>query len=368
MQQVLPERSIGLGRLGLALALAGGVTLLLGLILGAPVAQAYLFGYTFFLALTVGTLAVLLLHHLLRSQWGLALQPFLEASVSTLPLLALLALPLFLFLPELYPWARPTQVATDPILQHRQPYNNPIFFALRLVLYFALLIFLARRMTHWGQAEGAVAQRRTETAAWGLALLMVGGTFLAFDLLMGLEAHFFSASYGALFVVGHALGGLALAVALATRSPAVATWLSRRNLQNQANLLLALSIIWVYLALTTFIIVWGADLPHEAEYYLPRTQGFWGGVAVSLLLGQFFLPFLALLTNPPKREPRVLFYIAFWIVAFRLVDHAWTVLPSFQRAPSWADLAALLGVGGLWLLVFLRGLVRSFREKQSQGG
>jgi hypothetical protein len=347
-------------RLGLGLGALGLLALLVGYFLGVPgVAQSYLYGYSFFLALTLGTLSVLLLHHLLKSHWGQGLQPFLEASVLTLPYLGVLFLPILATLPELYPWAQPEKVAADPLLKHREVYNNPLFYTVRMAAYFLFWTFVAGRLVGWGRtANPTLVQKRTETAAWGLALFVVVTTFGAFDLLMGLEPHFYSASYGALFAVGHTLGGLAFAAMLATRTPAVAAFLARKNLQNQANLMLAFSIIWIYLALTTFIIVWGADLPHEVEYYVPRSEGLWGGVAAALLLGQFLLPFLALLTNPPKRDPRVLFYVALWIVAFRLVDHTWTVIPSFGRGLLWTDLAALLGVGGLWMVAFTQQLRR----------
>jgi hypothetical protein len=91
---------------------------------------------------------------------------------------------------------------------------------------------------------------------------------------LSLEAHFYSASFGAIFLLSAALLALAVAVALAARrgTPAL-----MGQAQSHTNLLLALSIIWIYVEATTLIIIWGADLPHEVEFYLRRLRPPWDG-------------------------------------------------------------------------------------------
>lgn len=119
------QRSIEAGRSGIWLL--GLALYALAFLFGAP--AAYL-PFAFFLLLALGALLVLLLHNALRSRWGVPLEPYLYPLARTLPLMGLLGLPFFLFLPELFPWARP-EAGLDPILRHRAPYLNPPFFLLR---------------------------------------------------------------------------------------------------------------------------------------------------------------------------------------------------------------------------------------------
>ncbi len=327
------QRSIE-ARPGLVFALAGLGLYLLGLVLGAK--GAY-FPFGVFLLLALGALLLLLLHNALRSHWGVPLEPYLYPLARALPLLGVLGLPFFLFLPELFPWARPGALV-DPILAHRAPYLNPPFAFLRYLLYFALFAFILSRLKP--------GEHRAEVGAWGLPLAFVAGTFLSYDLFKSLEAHFYSASYGPILLLSATLFALAFAVALAARKGEEALM---GQMQNHTNLLLALSIIWIYLEATTLIIVWGADLVHEAEFYLHRLEGGWASLAGVWTVGGFFLPFLFLLTNLPKRKARYLLWAAAWIALFRVLHLAWYLLPNLAFGP-----ATLLGILGLGLLLWPR--------------
>lgn len=332
------QRSIEAGRSGIWLL--GLALYALAFLFGAP--AAYL-PFAFFLLLALGALLVLLLHNALRSRWGVPLEPYLYPLARTLPLMGLLGLPFFLFLPELFPWARP-EAGLDPILRHRAPYLNPPFFLLRYVLFFALFALLLSRLRP--------GEHRAEVGAWGLPLAFVAGTFLSFDLFKSLEAHFYSASFGAILLLSATLLALSVAVALAARRGTAALL---GQAQNHTNLLLAFSIIWIYVEATTLIIVWGGDLPHEVEFYLKRLQGPWDEVVALWTVGGFLLPFLYLLTNLPKREARYLLPVALWIPLFRLLHLAWYLLPALGRGVGVGEVLGFLGLALLFLARLERG-------------
>jgi hypothetical protein len=103
-------------------------------------------------------------------------------------------------------------------------------------------------------------------------------------------------------------------------------------------------------------------------------------VSVVLLLGQFVLPFLLLLSSRFKRDPNIVKRIALFILVMRVVDITWTIGPVFRHegsALSWVDFAVVLGMGGVWLFLFFRNLAgRSllpardpfFKEAVAHGG
>ncbi|WP_117238034.1 hypothetical protein [Thermus sediminis] len=300
---------------------------------GAP--SAY-FPFAFFLLLSLGALLILLLHNALSSRWGVPLEPYLYPLARLLPLMGLLGLPFFLFLPELFPWARP-EAPSDAILAHRAPYLNPPFMLLRYALFFTLFAWVLLKLRP--------GEHRAEVGAFGLPLVFAAGTFLVYDLFKSLEAHFTSASYGAILLLTAVILALSVAVALAASrgTPAL-----MGQAQNHTNLLLAFSIIWIYLEATTLVIIWGADLSHGAEFYLKRLEGPWDGVAALWVVGGFFLPFLYLLTNLPKREARYLLPVALWILAFHLPHLAWYLLPALGLGVGPGEVLGFLGLGFLF--------------------
>ena len=65
----------------------------------------------------------------------------------------------------------------------------------------------------------------------------------------------------------------------------------------------AFMLLWAYFSVSQLLIIWSANLPEEIPFYLERLHGPWAPVSVALLVGQFVLPFLLLLSRSLKRNP-----------------------------------------------------------------
>src|SRR5262249_44461938 len=125
------------------IALIAGVVALVLCAVGAfldPAAffQSYLMAFLYWLAYPLGAMALVALYHLGGGGWGFPVRRPLEAAMVTIPLFAVLFVPLIFGWGLLYPWARPELVASDPILQHKSVYLNVPFALGRAVLYFVL--------------------------------------------------------------------------------------------------------------------------------------------------------------------------------------------------------------------------------------
>ena len=144
------------GVVGLAACLAAG------LLWPARFYPSYLVAYLFWAWIALGSLAILMLHNLVGGSWGLPIRRPMEAAAGTLPLLALLFVPLTFGIKRLYPWADPMAVARSPALQHKAIYLNENAFLMRAGGYFALwfalaflLIRLSKREERAGGGDGA---------------------------------------------------------------------------------------------------------------------------------------------------------------------------------------------------------------------
>ncbi len=101
--------------------------------------RSYLFAYVYWAGIAIGSLAIIMLHHLSGGGWGMMIRRLLEAATRTLPVVAVLFLPVVLGMKPLYEWARPEVVEADKILQFKAPYLNVPFFLLRTALLFLVL-------------------------------------------------------------------------------------------------------------------------------------------------------------------------------------------------------------------------------------
>src|SRR3979490_1298958 len=91
------------------LALAVGALLFGLLVFGSLVDStqffhAYLVGFIFWIGITIGSMALLMLQHLTGGAWGLIIRRVLEAATRTLPLMVLFFIPIVLGAHHIFPW------------------------------------------------------------------------------------------------------------------------------------------------------------------------------------------------------------------------------------------------------------------------
>src|SRR5947208_14462087 len=133
----LQERALAAGGIALALALAWGIAK------PAQFFRAYLLAYVFWIGFPLGSMALLMLHHLAGGYWGFVIRRSLEAGTRSFQVMALLFLPVLAGLRfGLFPWSEPG-AGSDPVWRQRHFYRNVPFFAARAVGYFVAWIVLA---------------------------------------------------------------------------------------------------------------------------------------------------------------------------------------------------------------------------------
>ena len=347
--------------IGLIACLIGACTNLTQLFL------SYLVAVLIWLGVALGSLAWAMIHYLTGGRWGYAMRRFFEAAMSTMPLLLVLFVPIFFGLSHLYPWTDPAVLAGDEVLRHRRAYMNPAGFVLRTLVVFGVWILLAHLLTKWSAEQDASRsleplKKLRKLSGPGLVVYPITVTFAFVDWVMSMEADWFSTMFPILICVGQMLGALAFSVLLLSwleRRTALAQISGEQMFHNLGNLLLTLTMMWAYLAFSQLLIIWSGDLPHEISWYLHRIAGSWKAVAVFLFLAHFLVPFFVLLSRRNKRRLGLLTSVAAIIFIAHIVDVWWLTTPSIFKTgihASWLDLAAFLGVGGIWFAFFLNRL------------
>ena len=326
--------------------------------------RSYLFAFSFWSGISIGSLALLMLQHLTGGGWGFVIRRVLEAATRTLPLMLLLFLPIIAGAHWLYPWMHAEEIAKSPTLVEKtRLYLNLQFFVVRAAIYFAIWILLAFFLNRWSLLQDQTADRQFTNrmrvlSGPGMVLFIFTVTFASIDWFMSLDPEWSSTIYGFIFVASWALSALAFVIAalamLANYEP-LKTVVAPLHFHDLGKLLLALVMLWSYFAFSQFLIIWSGNLPEEIRWYLPRTRGAWGAIALAVVVLHFAFPFLFLLSRSLKRNPHKLVLVAGLILVMRLLDLLWMITPNFTGDlfhVSWMDIVAPLAMGGLWLGVF----------------
>ncbi|SPE25655.1 quinol:cytochrome c oxidoreductase membrane protein 2 [Candidatus Sulfopaludibacter sp. SbA3] len=322
-----------------------------------------------FLGIALGCMAWLMLQFLTGGAWGVVIRRPAEAAVRTLPLLAVLFIPIVIGIPALYSWSHADVVAADAVLKHKAAYLNYGFFLGRAVFYFTGWLFCGWYLHRWSDTEdrmgGVVAhEKMAGLSAPGVLFWGVTVTFMSIDWVMSLEPHWFSTMYGLLFIAGQALSSMAFLIAmivLLSHYEPMSRILTARHLHDLGKLLLACVMLWAYFSFSQFLIIWTGNLPEEIPFYLRRLTGGWWWLALLLVVGHFALPFALLLSRDVKKNFKLISRIAVFILLMRFIDIYWQAAPDTSKgvfSPSWMDLTAPIGIGGIWLAYFLLNLAK----------
>jgi hypothetical protein len=349
----------------LTVGIAGGLISVLGLWTNpAQFFQSYLVAYMFVLGVTLGCLALGMIHQLSGGAWGVVIRRPIGAASRVLPVLTVLFLPLVFGMSHLYEWTHADVVAADEALQHKQLYLNVPFFLIRAVFYFAVWNALSFFLNAWSleqdrTGDPAIARRMQLLSAGGLLGYGLTVTFASFDWLMSLEPHWFSTIYGVLIIGGQGLAALAFLIV-------ASAWLSQRpplqgilvpsHFHDLGNLMLAFVMLWAYFAFSQYLIIWSGNLPEEIAWYLHRLQTGWRAVGALLVVLHFVVPFGLLLSRAIKRQANMLVKVAYLILVLRVVDLYWLVAPEFHRdgvVVSWLDLVLPISLSAFWLGCFV---------------
>jgi hypothetical protein len=337
----------------------------------AQFVQSYLTAYLFWLNIAAGCLPLILIHYLAGGRWSCSIRRFLEAGIRTLPLMALLFLPLLADLKSLYIWADPEVAAGDQLLQHKASYLNVNFWLVRTAVYFIVWIFLGQLALRWGTESEknrniSLARPLRGLGAIGLGLFGLTSTFASVDWVMSLDPHWFSTIFGMLFGVGQMLAALAVCIIcvawLRPKDESLAKAVQTQQTNDHGNFLLAFVMFWAYLAFSQFLIIWSGNLREEIPWYLHRLDAGWQTMSIALLVLHFAVPFVMLLSPKLKQNPQQLARLAAWMLAMRYVDLYWHVAPTFSEHGihvHWLDAATFVAVGGIWVAAFTRFLGRN---------
>ena len=295
----------------------------------------------------------------------------LEAATRTFPLLAVLFLPIAFGVRSIYIWAQPIHEnapeALKHALAHKAPYLNVPFFLGRAVFYFAAWNLMAYFLNKWSLEQDRTKDRPITTklqalSAPGLVLYGLTVTFASIDWLMSLEPQWFSTMYGILVMGGQGLSAMAFIIAVAvllTRYKPLSDVIKPSHLHDLGKLMLAFLMLWAYFSFSQFLIIWAGNLPEEIPWYVRRLQTPWKWVGLALVVLQFGLPFVLLLSRDLKRNARTLVVVAISIIIMRFVDLIWMTGPGISRRRI---LDSLDGRGdadrtrGLWLAFFVHQL------------
>ena len=365
---------------------------------------SWLYGFFFFTTLALGGCFWTLLHNITNSGWGVSVRRVMENVGYVFPWMLIPVLPILLF-PQvqefLYEWMEKHRMAkdvagsvkeglhhgetADHLLSSKYWYLNLNFWYFRVIAYFAVLGFVIHFLRKLSIDQDNDAEPGTSRllrarfhSCWGVPVFAVVLTFLAIDLVKGIDYKWFSTMWGVYVFAGSALNAMAVIILVTIALRGMGYF---RNVVGpehdhlMGKLAFAFTVFWAYISFDQYFLYWYANITEETRYFVLRNTGGWNYVSIILVFGHFAAPFLLLIRQDLKRRNGYMIVVAGYLLFMHMIDVYHMIIP--ERGPSvtkilnpenpekwqlWlngsfmGDVIAFVTIGCFFLFVLLRNI------------
>jgi hypothetical protein len=352
-------------KIAAVIGLLGAVGVALGFVFDTERGfAAYLAAWCEVATVAIGGFALLLIGYAGNFRWFSTVRRIGELAAAAIAPVAVLVLPLLIGMRHVWPWVHPTPENVAAV-QVKQAYLSTVFFVLRTVGYFVLLIIPAELLRRWSRRRDrhpepqvphgitVLPRERTLSAAM-LPIVGLILTFGGFDYLMSLEPDWWSSAFG-LYVITQTLQvGIAITIVLAWAGVATGAMpLRGAHFHAMGRMMHAFTILWAYIAFFQAMLIQIGNIPSEAKFYVDRLGDGWQVVTIMIVVCRFALPFVLLFSRKLKFHAGYMAAIAMLILFGNYLDMWWLVIPPIRSTPmvSWTDLSSICAIGGLTVAV-----------------
>jgi len=359
--------------------------------------RAYLLGFMCCFAFAGGGQAMLMLQYISGGKWGLLLRRPLEAMSRTLPLVAVMILPVLLLAKHLYQWALYPSIADErhayaigAITQEQELTDiskhvmfNPLSAWIQTAVVFGVLLLFMYLLNKWSldrdadPAAGTVASydkwriRFENLSGPGIFLYVVLLTDAALLWIMSLDVTWYSSIWGLQFLVGQGFAVLAVGILTVVKLSQVEpmkTLLRTTEQHDLGKFAFAFVMLNIYLSFAEFLIIWSGNVPDEIPWYLARIHGGWWYICTADFICHWLIPFSLLLSRNLKRDKKRLTLLCMFMIFARCLDMFWLIEPNFKDAAgnlhllgNWGILAYIpvpLAVMSAWAWYYFNELMK----------
>ncbi len=344
-------------------------------------AYGLLIMFCFYLSIGIGSLLLVLIHHVFGAGWSVIPRRQLEHVITIFPWLGLIFLPLlyvtfFVDHGLIWRWfdilSEGSPIADDVLYTKKAWWLGTTFFVVRYVIYFAGWTFLATKLRKYSfsqdrDGDAKWTRKMVVLTAIGIPFTAITLSGAAIDWIKGTEYHWFSTMFGVWFFAASmrvALAVLALICLKQVFKNGPLTGIFKKgHLYDIGCVMLAFTVFWAYISFSQYFLIYNANIPEETFWYNMRELGGWWNVSMFLIFGYFLFPFIFLLffSNKVKAFPMIL--ISVWVILGHLADLYFNILPSMPagghgHGPTHAsialwDVTAFIGIGGICIWSFI---------------
>ncbi len=319
----------------------------------------------FFFGVSCVVLFFYSIQHAAHAGWSIIVLRVMEAIASYIPVGGVIVFIIVILNAthngHLFHWMDPE--LTDPksqnfdvILYEKSKYLNIPFYIIRSVIFIAGASFFAWKLKAQSKKVDETKSRRDYQMLyrWAVGYIAFFGfcsAAWAWDWLMSIDPHWYSTMYIWYSMVSCLTSGIATIILLSVylKKKGFLPQFNDNHLHDLGVFLFATSMLWTYTWFAQFMLYWYANVPEEVNYFFGRFE-YYSPLFLPMLIPNFLLPLLVLVSSSIKRNYAVVTTMAVVVICGHVLDYFLMVMPG-TVGPYWKSFDLLLTFFGALLFV-----------------
>ena len=264
--------------------------------------------------------------------WFIVFKRVLEALAAFIPVGGIIVLIVVLAgvfgLHDMYFWTDPEMVAHDELLQKKQGFLNPTALIGGSIFFIALWWWFSSRIRKFSLAQDSDGDADLawykKSKFWAASFLPLGGFSSAFAIwywLMSTEPHWYSTMFAWYATASLMVSAIATIILMLQylQSRGYFQEVELTHYHDLGKFLFGFSIFWTYLWFSQYMLIWYANIGEETIHFQNQINYF-GPIFYGLLIINFVLPLLILMTNSTKWKSGPVIFMSILIIFGHWLD------------------------------------------------
>ena len=326
----------------------------------------------FFMLISLGVLAFYAIQRAAQSGWSPLLFRVMEGITAYLlpggVIVFVILLLSSLHMNHLFVWMDADVVANDKLIQGKVGYLNVPFFLIRAAIYIAGWYAYRHFSRKFSIAQDTAEDNRYfkknfRISAAFLVFYLITESMMSWDWIMSLDPHWFSTLFGWYVFASMFVSGITV-IAMITiylKSKGYLEHVNDSHIHDLAKFMFAISIFWIYLWFSQFMLIWYANIPEEITYFVTRFNDY-KLPFLGMLVLNFVFPLLILMNSDYKRINWFVITAGIVILLGHYIDFFVMIMPA-TVGDKWfigvAEIGGILFFLGLFIFVVFTALTKA---------
>lgn len=331
--------------------------------------SAFMVPMLFFFLISVGALVFFAIQNVSQAGWSPILFRVMQG-ISNYMLPGAIIIYIFMVLSalhfnHLYIWMDSAVVEHDAVIQLKTAYLNVPFFLIRMTIILGgwilfRTILVKNSLKQDESLNMRLYKKNLKISIAFLLIFIFSEAVLVWDFIMSLDPHWYSTLF-AWFVFASMFVSAITTIAMVTiylKSKGLLQNVNDSHIHDLAKFMFGISIFWTYLWFSQFMLIWYANMPEEAVYFVSRIENynlmFFGTLAIN-----FICPLLILMNSDFKRINFIIVFTGVLILIGHYFNFFMLVMPG-TVGESWSigipEISSVLFFAGLFIWFIFSGI------------